>query len=395
MGRRPDIRTDGLGIDRYRASSGRRIGTRRRNSGMNRPARALIDLDALRHNYALARRRHGGRVLAVLKANAYGHGALRCAQALAGQADGFAVAFLDEALALRDGGIGAPILVLEGMFSPSELEAAHAHGLWTVVHHAGQIEMIERAPDAVQGLNVWLKVDTGMRRAGFALHEVRDAHARLVASGKVARLTLMSHFAAADEPDAALTRAQMAAFDTATAGLPGERSLSNSAGVLAWPEADRDWARPGILLYGADPVTGDPAKSALRPVMCLQSEVFAERTLQPGDVLGYGATFVAARPTRVGLVAMGYADGYPRSAPTGTPVAVGGRLTRTLGRVSMDMMTVDLSDLPGEGIGSPVELWGAQVPVDTVARQAGTIGYELLCNVKRVPVIYERGIDKA
>jgi alanine racemase len=353
---------------------------------MNRPARALIDLDALRHNHALARRRHGGRVLAVLKANAYGHGALRCAQALAGQADGFAVAFLAEALALRDGGIGAPILVLEGMFSPGELEAAHAHGLWTVVHHAGQLEMIERAPDAVQGLDVWLKVDSGMRRAGLALHEVRDAHARLVAVGKVGRLTLMSHFAAADEPDSAQTRAQIAAFDAATAGLPGERSLSNSAGVLAWPEANRDWARPGILLYGAHPVAG--AANELRPVMSLQSEVFAERLLEPGDVLGYGATFVAEKQTRVGLVAMGYADGYPRSAATGTPVAVGGRITRTLGRVSMDMMTVDLSDLPGEGIGSPVELWGRRVPVDTVARHAGTIGYELLCNVKRVPLVY-------
>jgi alanine racemase len=353
---------------------------------VNRPARALIDLDALRHNHALARRRHGARVLAVLKANAYGHGALRCAHALAAQADGFAVAFLDEALALRAGGIQAPILVLEGVFSLQELAAVCEQRLWTVVHHAGQLRMIEQSIDAVQGLNVWLKVDSGMRRAGFALPEVSDAHARLTASGKVERLTLMSHFACADEPDAEFTREQIAAFDTATAGLPGERSLSNSAGVLAWPEANRDWARPGILLYGANPVPGDP--HALRPVMSLQSEVFAERTLQPGDVLGYGATFVATQPTRVGLVAMGYADGYPRTAPTGTPVAVGGRLTRTLGRVSMDMMTVDLSELPDEGIGSPVELWGACVPVDAVARQAGTIGYELLCNVKRVPLVY-------
>jgi len=353
----------------------------------DRPARALIDLAALRHNHALACRRHGGRVLAVLKANAYGHGALRCAQALADQADGFAVAFLAEALALRAGGIRAPILVLEGAFSMRELEAAHAHGLWTVVHHADQLRMIEQAPAAVRDLVVWLKVDSGMRRAGFLPHAVRDAHARLAASGKLARLTLMSHFASADEPDAALTREQVTAFDAATAGLPGERSLSNSAGVLAWPEANSDWARTGILLYGANPVPGDA--NELRPVMHLQSEVFAERTLEPGDVLGYGASFAAARKTRVGLVAMGYADGYPRSAPTGTPAAVGGRLTRTLGRVSMDMMTVDLSDLPGEGVGSPVELWGTQVPVDTVARQAGTIAYELLCNVKRVPLVYD------
>ncbi|MDB5730910.1 MAG: alr, partial [Variovorax sp.] len=224
---------------------------------MSRPARALIDLDALRHNHALARRRHGGRALAVVKANAYGHGALRCAQALAGQADGFAVAFLDEALALRAGGIQAPILLLEGVFSPSELELAHEHRLWTVVHHAEQLRMIERSPQAVRGLNVWLKVDSGMRRAGFAPCVAREAYARLAARGKVARITLMSHFACADEPDRELTREQIAAFDAATEGLAGERSLSNSAGVLAWPEANRDWARPGILLYGANPLPGD------------------------------------------------------------------------------------------------------------------------------------------
>lgn len=353
---------------------------------MSRPSRALIDLDALRHNHALARQRHGGRVLAVLKANAYGHGSLPCAQALTGLADGFAVAFLDEALALRAGGIRAPILVLEGVFAMQELDAVQEHALWTVVHHAEQLRMIEQSAASVQKLNVWLKVDSGMRRAGFALHEAKAAHARLLASGKVAQITLMSHFACADEPDAGMTREQIAAFDAATAGLAGERSLSNSAGVLAWPQANRDWARPGILLYGANPVPGDVQD--LRPVMRLESAVFAERTLQPGDCLGYGASFVATQAVRVGLVAMGYADGYPRTAPTGTPVMVGDRLVRTLGRVSMDMMTVDLSDAPGEGVRSPVELWGARVAVNTVAARAGTIAYELLCNVKRVPLVY-------
>lgn len=353
---------------------------------MSRPSRAVIDLDALRHNHALARQRHGGRVLAVLKANAYGHGALRCAQALSGLADGFAVAFLDEALALRAGGIRAPILVLEGVFAMQELDAVHEHDLWTVVHHVGQLRMIEQSAATVRRLNVWLKVDSGMRRAGFALHETRAVHARLLASDKVAQITLMSHFACADEPDADMTREQVAAFDAATSGLAGERSLSNSAGVLAWPQANRDWARPGILLYGANPVPGDVQN--LRPVMRLESTVFAERTLQPGDSLGYGARFIATQPTRVGLVALGYADGYPRNAPTGTPVVVGKRLTRTLGRVSMDMMTVDLSDAPDEGVGSPVELWGARISINEVAAQAGTIAYELLCNVKRVPLVY-------
>jgi alanine racemase len=354
---------------------------------MNRPARALIDLSALRHNYALARQLHGGRVLAVIKANAYGHGALPCARALEdAQVDGFAVAFLDEARALRAGGIRAPILVLEGVFSLAELEAAHENGLWTVVHHAAQLRMIEQAPARVRGLHVWLKADSGMGRAGFPLDELQDAHARLLQSGKVARLTLMSHFASADEPASDLTLQQIARFDAATQGLAGERSLSNSAGVLAWPQARRDWARTGILLHGAHPIPG--ASNPLRPVMTLQSAVFAERLLQPGDVLGYGASFTATQPMRVGLVAMGYADGYPRTAPTGTPVAVGGRRSRTLGRVSMDMMSVDLSHLPGEGIGSPVELWGAQVPVNAVAERAGTIAYELLCNVKRLPLVY-------
>ncbi|HEX7864150.1 MAG TPA: alanine racemase [Variovorax sp.] len=353
---------------------------------MTRPTRALIDLCALRHNYSLARLRHGGRVLAVLKANAYGHGAVQCAKALADNADGFAVAFLDEALALREAGLQAPLLVLEGAFSMRELEAVNARGLWTVVHHEDQVRMIEQAPDAVRGLHVWLKVDSGMHRAGLAPQAVRDAYARLVASDRVSRITLMSHFASADDPDAKLTQEQLAVFDAATAGLPGERSISNSAGVLAWPEANRNWARTGILLYGANPVPGN--LEALRPVMHLQSEVFVERVLEPGDTLGYGATFTAEKRTRVGLVAIGYADGYPRCAPTGTPVAIGGRLARTLGRVSMDMMTVDLSELPGEGVGSPVELWGARVPVNEVATQAGTISYELLCNVKRVPLVY-------
>lgn len=353
---------------------------------MSRPSRAVIDLDALRHNYALARQQHGGRMLAVIKANAYGHGALRCAQALTGQADGFAVAFLEEALELRASGIRAPILLLEGVFAPSELEAVHQHALWTVAHHAAQLRMIEQSPVAVRQLNVWLKVDSGMHRAGFAPHEAAAAHAQLLASGKVAHITLMSHFACADEPDADMTRAQIATFDGATAGLTGERSLSNSASVLAWPQAHRDWARAGILLYGANPVPGQ--KHDLRPVMRLESKVFAERLLQPGEALGYGASFIAQHNTRVGLVAIGYADGYPRSAPTGTPVLVGQQLTRTLGRVSMDMMTIDLSDAPSEGVGSTVELWGNQVAVNTVATQAGTIAYELLCNVKRVLKVY-------
>ncbi len=351
---------------------------------MSRPARARIDLDALRHNYLRARELHRGRAVAVVKANAYGHDAVRCAHALEPVADAFAVAFLSEAITLREAGIRAPILLLEGAFTAAELERASQLGIWTVVHHEEQVRMIERAPFNCTRLQVWLKIDTGMRRAGVPAAQARAYHERLRATDRVAAITLMSHFARADETAVDTTLTQIASFDAATAGLDGPRSLANSAAVLAWPQARRDWARPGILLYGVDP-TG-LTQHDLRPVMALSSEVFAERSLAAGEALGYGGSFVAERPLRVGLVAMGYGDGYPGRAPTGTPVAVDGQRTRVLGRVSMDMMAVDLTALPGAGPGSHVELWGARIPVAEVAASAGLLPYELLCNVKRVPV---------
>ena len=357
---------------------------------MSRPSRAMVDLGALRRNYLQARRLHGGRALAVLKANAYGHGAVACARALQPLADGFAVAFVDEAIALREAGIQLPILVLEGCFCTGELETARALRCWVAVHHEEQLLMLESAaahdtPDTPP-LQVWLKLDSGMRRAGFPLHHARAAHARLSACRSVGGITLMTHFARADEPDQPTTLLQTARFDAATAGLAGARSLCNSAGLLAWPAARRDWGRPGILLYGADPVPG--GGHGLEPVMTLESRVFATRMLQPGDALGYGGTFVADAPCRVGLVALGYADGYPRTLATDTPVAIDGHRSRVIGRVSMDMLTVDLGLAPSAGIGSRVELWGKAVPVNTVAESAGTIAYELLCNVKRVPLEY-------
>jgi alanine racemase len=353
-----------------------------------RPARALIDLAALRHNYRLARERHGGRALAVVKANAYGHGALRCAQALRDEADGFAVAFLGEALELRAGGIDAPILLLEGVFDTDELAEVAHHGLWMVVHHEEQLRMLERTPLAAP-VDVWLKVNSGMNRAGFVGAAVAQAWQRLRVSGKVGRIVLMTHFARADEPELGTTLEQLGRFEAASAGLPGERSVANSAAILAWPQARRDWARPGILLYGADPMPAEG--NGLRAVMTLESAVMAVREIAPGEALGYDGRFVAARPTRVGLVAMGYADGYPRVVPDGTPVAVEGRASRIIGRVSMDMLTIDLTELPDAGLGSRVELWGNQVPVNRIAQAAGTISYELLCNVKRVRVEYVWG----
>ncbi len=355
---------------------------------MTRPAVARIDLAALCHNYRLARQRHGGRALAVIKANAYGHGAVRCAQALAGEADGFAVAFLDEALALREAGIRQPILLLEGVFDAAELVAAVRHDLWLVVHQKEQIRLIGHAAPARARLHVWLKIDSGMHRAGFAPDRALQTYRALEATGKVAQITLMSHFARADEPQCGATAGQVRCFDAAVASLPGARSLCNSAGILAWPDAYRDWARPGIMLYGAHPVPG--ATDGLKPVMQLESAVIDVRDLYAGEALGYGARFVAERPTRVGLVALGYADGYPRAAPGGTPVVVEGHAARLIGRVSMDLLTVDLTRLPEAGPGSRVQLWGAQVPVNAVAAAAGTIAYELLCNVKRVRIEYTR-----
>lgn len=353
---------------------------------MTRPSTAQINLNALRHNATLLREMHCGRQIAVLKSNAYGHGAIACAQALKGISDGFGVAFLDEALELRAAGIQGPILVLEGAFDAIELTTAVAHNISLVVHHEEQLRMIEMSSLPETGAMFWLKVDSGMHRAGFAPDQVAKAYARLKLSGKAKAVTLMSHFARADEPHSDATLEQVKVFEEATAGLQAPRSLCNSAGVIAWPQARRDWSRPGIALYGSDPI-GRP-KSPLKPVMTLSSHVFSERLLKPGESLGYGGAFRAKTETRVGLVALGYADGYPRAASTGTPVAVDGLLTRLIGRVSMDMLTVDLTDLPCVGIGSRVELWGETISVNDVASRAGTISYELLCNVKRVPLRY-------
>lgn len=350
-----------------------------------RPAVARVDLDALRHNYMLARAQHGGRALAVIKANAYGHGATRCATALMDQADGFAVAIMEEALALRAAGISKPILVLEGVFAASELATALDHDLWLVVHHAEQLRMLELTSLGGQ-LQIWLKINSGMNRAGFEPEQAVEIWKSLKATGKVSEIVLMTHFARADEPQLNTTAEQVRVFDDATASLPGARSLSNSAGILGWPIAHRDWARPGILLYGADPMPG--GANELRPVMTLESAVMAVREIPAGASIGYGARFTADRPTRVGLVAIGYADGYPRSAPDGTPVAVNGIRTRLIGRVSMDMLTVDLTQLPEASLGSRVEVWGGHVPINQVAHGAGTIAYELLCNVKRVRFEY-------
>ncbi|AOE88148.1 alanine racemase [Pseudomonas sp. TCU-HL1] len=353
-----------------------------------RPARALIDLEALRHNYRLAREVSGAKALAVVKADAYGHGAVRCAQALESEANGFAVACIEEALQLRAAGIRKPILLLEGFFEADELELIQEHDFWTVVHSSWQLEAIERA-SLGKPLTVWLKLDSGMHRVGLHPAEYRDAWQRLQASGKIENVVLMSHFARADELDCASSTEQVAVFEQARAGLEAEVSLRNSPALLGWPQVPSDWVRPGIMLYGATPFeVAHPLAARLKPVMTLESKIISVRELPAGQPVGYGAKFVTERPTRVGVVAMGYADGYPRHAPTGTPVSIDGQPSRLIGRVSMDMLTVDLTDLPNAGLGSRVELWGKEVLASDVAAHAGTIPYQIFCNLRRVPLVY-------
>lgn len=325
----------------------------------------------------------------MVKAGAYGHGLLRAAQALS-DADGFALLDLNEAVRLREGGHTKPILLLEGIFQPADLEPVDRYGLTLVLHDLEQILMLERARLSAQ-IPICLKLNTGMHRLGFAGTQARAAYSRLQASGKVAAISLMTHFADAD--GAGGVAAQMARFAEWTAGLAGEVTLANSAALLRYPDTHADWVRPGIMLYGCSPFAELSADAlGLRPAMTLASEIIAIQDLRPGDRVGYGATFEARRPMRIGVVACGYADGYPRHAPgfndRSTPVLVAGSRTRTVGRVSMDMLCVDLSDIGQARVGSPVILWGEGLSADEVAASAGTISYELLCALaSRVPQV--------
>ncbi|MDR2872350.1 MAG: alanine racemase [Xanthomonadaceae bacterium] len=353
-----------------------------------RPAHALIDLDAFRRNYHLARALAGGKALAVIKADAYGHGAVACAQALADEADGFAVACIEEALTLRTAGIRSPILLLEGFFDEDELPLIAEHDLWCVVQAMWQVRAIENAI-LPRPLRIWLKLDTGMHRLGLSSREGRAAYLRLSASAQVSSLVMMSHFARGDELDCPRTEEQASTFTQITSDLFGETSLCNSAALLGWPGIRADWGRPGLMLYGVLPFqTRLPAAIELEPVMTLESKIIATRELGEGEPIGYSARFVTDRPTRVGVVAIGYADGYPQFAGNGAPVAIDGKPGRLIGRVSMDMLTVDLTDHPQAGLGSRVELWGKQISVAELAAHCHTSAYELLCGVKRVPLIH-------
>jgi alanine racemase len=352
---------------------------------MSRPAVAHIRLDAFRHNYRAAKQKHGGKALAVIKANAYGHGAVQCAQAIASEADGFAVACIEEALELRQAGIKNPILLLEGFFEAAELPEIVENGLWVVVHAEWQVEIL-LAAKLQNPLHIWLKMDSGMHRVGLNYTAYQQAYMRLAGHVNVANIVLMSHFANADNLKSSHTQEQIAVFQNAVQSLGAqELSLSNSAAILGWPQSYKNWSRPGIMLYGADPLYD--AKTPLRAVMQLTSQIISIRTIQKGESIGYGSIFMADKEMIVGVVACGYADGYPRSA-SNAPASVDGKMTKVIGRVSMDMLFVDLTNVPQAKIGSKVELWGDQVLANDVAKAAGTIAYEFFCNVKRVQFRY-------
>lgn len=351
-----------------------------------REARLGISLSALHHNLQCVREAAPyARVMAMVKADAYGHGARLVAETLA-EADAFGVAFLDEALALRAAGIVQPIAVLEGVFSNEEMAEAVRQHLTVVVHQEPQIGFLERC--RLSGpVDVWLKLDSGMHRLGFPPEQAVTAFRRIRAARVTGEIGLITHFAAADVLESPQTEKQIACFRTVQQVLTrnGERvlpdSLCNSAGILAWPAAHGAWVRPGIMLYGSSPFADrTAAELGLRPVMTLTSRLIAINPVQKGEPVGYGATWTAPHDTRIGVVAVGYGDGYPRHARNGTPVLVRGHQVPLVGRVSMDMITVDLGDLP-VGIGEHCVLWGEGLPADVVAAHADTLSYELFCKV--------------
>jgi alanine racemase len=349
---------------------------------MSRATTVRLDLGALVHNLRRVRAAAPGRrVAAAVKADGYGHGLLQVAAAL--DADAFAVASIEEALSLREAGITRPVLLLEGVFEAAELPLCARHGLEIAVHHPEQLRMLDSVR-VEQPLRVWLKIDTGMHRLGLAPDTVAASLQRLrdctAVDGR--QIGFMSHLARADERDNAATRQQVQQFETATAGLPGARSLANSAAILGWPDTHFEQVRPGIMLYGASPFVDSLAPDeGLRPVMTLSTRLISIKRLRKGEPVGYGGTWTCPEDMDVGVAAVGYGDGYPRHAPSGTPVLIGGREAALIGRVSMDMITLDLRRHPEARIGDPVLLWGEGLPVERIAAAAGTISYTLLCGV--------------
>ena len=346
---------------------------------------ATVDTAALEHNLQAVRRlAPRSRVMAVIKANAYGHGLVAVARALRA-ADSFAVARVDEGLTLRNSGIDKRTVLLEGVFDREQLDAAAAAGFELVVHTVEQIELLRVARPGAN-FNIWLKLDSGMNRLGFKGAAFEAAFAALSAlPGVRSPVNLFTHLACADSPELSATTDQLARFARATKSLPGERSIANSAGMLNFPQAQADWVRPGLLLYGVSPFAGSiGADHGLRPVMTLHSHVIALKDLAAGERVGYGGDWTARRPTRLAVAAVGYGDGYPRSVSSGSPVLVNGERAPLAGRVSMDMIGIDVTDLKrSPRLGDPVILWGSGLPVEEIAVWADAIPYELLCGISQ------------
>ena len=354
---------------------------------MSRPLRAEIRLSSLQHNLQRARAAAPhSQVMAAIKANAYGHGMTRVAHALH-NVDAFAVASIEEAIILREAGVHADIILLEGMFSADEILLVQAYNVQLVIHSLQQVEWLEAAR-LPRPLVAWLKIDTGMHRLGINPADFAGFYQRLSECDAVAEIRFMSHFACADERHNPATAQQMEAFDACLGETTGQRSLANSAAILAHPASHADWIRPGIMLYGASPLQGESAASlGLEPAMTFRSQLIAVNSLRKGDRVGYGAEWTCPQDMPVGVVACGYGDGYPRHARAGTPVLVNGQRVPLVGRVSMDMLTVDLRGCEAR-IGDEVVLWGEGLPADDVAESAGTIAYELFCQLTaRVPFI--------
>lgn len=350
---------------------------------------ALIDRSALCHNLRMVRHTAPtSKLLAVIKANAYGHGIVPVAQALQ-DADAFGVARLKEAMALRNAGITHPIVLLEGVYSHSDLDLAARLSLQPVIHSFDQLQALESWAGSAN-LAVWCKVDTGMNRLGFSADAFTVAWSRLSSSPRVKQLIVMTHLADADDRTQVRTSHQLARFQQLTKDLGVDRSVGNSAGILAWPDARLEWVRPGLMLYGMSPFADtSAAQLELRPAMTLVAPLIALRRLSTGEEVGYAGAWRAQRESTIGIVAVGYADGYPRHARSGTPVLVAGRIVPLIGRVSMDMIAVDLTDLIGSNgspkveVGDPVVLWGDGLPVEQVALHADTISYELVCAISQ------------
>jgi len=352
---------------------------------MARATTVTINLDNVLHNYRLAKSMAPEqKAVAVVKANAYGHGAVPVAKKLEPEADAFAVACIEEAVELRNAGISKPILLLEGFFTDDELNYISANNLWTGVHNRKQLDAVKNAKLS-QPVTVLLKMDSGMHRLGFSPEEYADRFNELKALPQVKDVILMTHFTSADDMSSPMTKKQIEVFDAASKGLDAEISIANSAATMMHADARRNWQRPGIMLYGSSPFEPNAEIDAqLKPVMTLTTEVIAIHDLEPGEAIGYSGTWVCEKPTRVGTVAVGYADGYPRQAVNGTPVIVNGQRTKIIGRVSMDMLTVDLTNIDAD-LGSPVELWGENLSANEVAPCCGTISYTLFsCITSRV-----------